>query len=97
MAWSSAADGLQPRILPSSVSKMNRDDPECPFSVTTKFVPGLGLATAPVGALCTSISKGTLVPSPRYSVEESLPLSATHQGETGVAVSPQAFTSFGST
>src|ERR1700737_110975 len=41
--------GLQPTIVPSSVAKRNRLDPEAPFSDTTKPDP-VGLKTVPVGA-----------------------------------------------
>src|SRR5207253_9201819 len=40
--------GLQPTIVPSSVAKRNRLEPEVPFSETTKPDP-VGLKTVPVG------------------------------------------------
>ena len=62
---------------------------EVPF-VTGKLVPVF--ATAPVGAFLTSTVNGTFVPSARYTVATSVPLSATHQGEVGADVRPHALT-----
>src|SRR5437870_4415112 len=66
---------------------MNRAVPDAP-SVTTKPVPA-ALATIPVGPPGTSTVRGTFVPSPRYSVDLPVSLSATHHGEVGSAAIPQ--------
>src|SRR6516162_1139470 len=101
--------GLQPSIVPFSVSKMNRARPELPLaSVTTKsfgFVSVLN--TCPVGAAPVTPTVRptllTLVAVPLlYSVVMSEPLSDTHNGEPGVllvpgdADRPQALTRAGS-
>ena len=74
---------------------MNNAAADLTPSVTTKFEPVLD--TAPVGAFGTLTVSGGLLPSARYRVLTSVPLSATHQGEVGRDVSPQALTRFGST
>ena len=48
--------------------------------------------TAPVGALETATGARAVVPLALYTVETSIPLSATHHGEPAVEVSPQALT-----
>src|SRR4051812_13478040 len=75
---------------------MNRALPDAAPTVSTKSVVTV-LATTPVGPPGTETVSGTLVPSPRYRVETSVPLSATHQGEVGSAAIPQPFTRFEST
>ena len=60
-----------------------------PF-VMTKLEPEF--ETAPVGALETWTAARAVVPLALYTVETSIPLAATHQGEPAVDVSPQAFT-----
>src|SRR6478672_4299931 len=78
--------GFQPRILPSSVAKMNAAGPDAlPFE-TTKCAPAL--ETAPVGTFGTWTTSETALPSARYSVVTFAPLSATHQGEVWSDVSP---------
>src|SRR5215813_5915707 len=71
--------GFQPRIVPDSVAKMNRDGPDAWPLVTTNPVPPLN--TAPVGAPGTETTSETFVP-----------LSATHHGVVGPAVNPQPLT-----
>src|SRR5919197_4626515 len=85
------SDGFQPRIFPSSVANRKSAGP----LPTTKLGPVL--ATAPVGAFGTETTSGLGVPSAVYSVETSVPLSATHHGEPGSDVRPHAFTRFAST
>src|SRR5690242_19368687 len=85
-------DGFHPRIVPSSVEKMKTAAADAVPFVTSKPVPMF--ATAPVGAFFTSTVRGTLLPFARYSVETFVPLSATHQGDVGVDVSPHALTRF---
>src|SRR3989454_1213319 len=63
---------------------------------TGKFVE-LGLKTIPVGAPATLTLRFTFVPSARYNVEKSTPLSETHQGVVGPATSPHALTRRAST
>src|SRR2546423_7003475 len=77
---------FQPRIFPSSVANRKSAGP----LPTTKLEPVF--ETAPVGAFGTDTTSGLGVPSALYSVETSVPLSATHQGEPGSEVRPQAFT-----
>src|SRR5919204_1823928 len=81
---------FQPRIFPSSVANRKSAGP----LPTTKLGPVL--ETAPVGALGTETTSGRGVPSAVYSVETSVPLSATHHGEPGSDVRPQALTRFAS-
>src|SRR5215475_9860459 len=82
--------GLQPSIVPFSVSKMNSARPETPWaSVTVKsfaFVPVLN--TCPVGAApVTSTVRPTLLTVVAvpvvYNVALSEPLSDTQSGEPG--------------
>src|SRR5436190_630205 len=88
--------GFQPRIVPLSVAKMKRAGPEVVPFVTTKLGPPL--KTTPVGAPATPTRSGIVAPVlPLYSVDESVPLSATHQGDVVLATSPQALTRAGST
>src|SRR5919206_5178372 len=75
---------FQPRILPSSVENRNSAGP----LPTTKLEPVF--ETAPVGAFGTDTTSGLGVPSAAYSVETSVPLSATHQGDPGSDVRPHA-------
>src|SRR5437588_12823644 len=90
MAWSEATVGLQPKMVPSSVSKMNLAEPDLLFSVTTNPAPPLN--TTPVGALGTATTRPCFTPLRLYSVDLSVPLSLTHQGEVGVRVNPHGFT-----
>src|SRR2546429_2713149 len=84
--------GLQPSIVPFSVSKMNTDEPECPcLSLTTN--PGAELNTCPVGAAPVTLTTRPalftdVAVAPVYSVALSEPLSATHNGEPGLAFVP---------
>ena len=98
IAWVGETVRFQPRIFPSSVAKRNNAGPDAVLLETTKLEPGL--ATAPVGAegTPTTIGEavGKAVPSAWYTVVLSVPLSATHHGEAGSAVRPQALTRFGS-
>src|SRR3989441_5849643 len=91
-----ATPGFHPKIVPSSVAKMKRAGPcAVPLATTNPAPP---LKTVPVGALGTDTVSGTLAPVlPLYSVERSVPLSATHHGEVALATSPQALTRAGST
>src|SRR2546423_430831 len=77
---------FQPRSFPSSVANRNSAGP----LPTTKLEPVF--ETAPVGAFGTDTTNDLGVPSAPYSVETSVPLSATHHGEPGSDVRPQAFT-----
>src|SRR5438552_19141846 len=93
--------GLQPTIVPSSVSKMNIEAPDLQFFVTTKSP--LGLTTRPVGAEVSSAAgagivttKGTIAPVPVYRVEGPVPLSAIQIGLPGPKAMPQAFFRLGS-
>src|SRR3954452_16032014 len=86
--------GLQPRIVPSSVEKMNSAGPEFVPSLTTN--PGVPLNTRPVGEVGTWTTSDCGTPSPSYSVDRSVPLSATHHGVEGPAARPQPFTRLGS-
>ena len=81
-------------MVPSSVEKMNRAGADVPPFDTVNPAPVF--ATAPVGAFLTLTVNATFEPSARYSVETLVPLSATHQGDVGDAVRPQAFTRLGS-
>ena|SRR5438552_65752 len=81
---------FHPRILPSSVANRNSAGPD----PTTKSEPVFD--TAPVGAFGTDTTSGLGAPSAVYSVETSVPLSATHHGDPGKDVSPQALTRFAS-
>src|ERR671934_1800674 len=108
MAWVASTVGLQPEIVPSSVSKMNRLGPECPPLETTKSL--LPLKTVPVGAdvvpgalpagggmvTTSGLASGNGWPAPLYSVETPVPLSATQNGLVDDDVIPQALTRFGS-
>src|SRR5881396_2963875 len=88
--------GFQPRIVPPSVAKMKRAGPEAAPFVTTKLAPPL--KTTPVGAPATPTRSPIVTPVlPLYRVEESVPLSATHQGDVVLATSPQALTRAAST
>src|SRR5262249_58787064 len=76
--------GCQPRIVPSSVEK-------------TKNARALNdQNTAPVGPPGTLTTSDCGVPSAVYSVDLSVPLSATHHGVPGPEVRPQPLTRFGS-
>src|SRR4051812_37025575 len=86
--------GLHPRIVPLSVEKMNSAAPEFVPSLTTN--PGPPLNTSPVGAPGTLTTSDCGVPDPSYSVDTSMPLSATHHGVPDPAARPHAFTRFGS-
>ena len=86
--------GLQARITPLSVSKMNSAGPEAPLFDTTNPEPPLN--TAPVGAPATLTINGNGLPLPSYSVDVLEWLLATHHGVLGPATSPHAFTRLGS-
>src|SRR6516162_5301753 len=91
--------GFHPRIVPPSVANMKTAGPECPLpSLITKFE--LPLNTMPVGSPATPTTSGVggnwATPMPLYSVETSVPLSATHHGEVALAAIPQEFTRFAS-
>src|SRR5437660_246633 len=87
-------------MVPSSVSKMNREEPIFPSLVTTKSPPALN--TVPVGAdgPCAPIAGGIVttsgngVPSALYSVERPVPLSAIQNGPPGPNAIPQEFFRF---
>ena len=60
--------------------------------------PVVPLNTAPVGDVSTETTSACGAPVlPLYSVLFPVALSATHHGDDALAVSPQAFTRFGST
>src|SRR5258705_9633731 len=85
--------GLQPSIVPFSVSKMNTDEPECPCLSLTANPDWAELNTCPVGAArVTLTTRRALFPdvaaAPVSSVALSEPLSATHSGEPGLAFVP---------
>src|SRR5437899_11662594 len=63
---------------------------------TGKFVE-LGLKTIPVGAPATLKLRFTFVPSARYNLEKSAPLSETHHGVPCPETSPHALTRRAST
>src|SRR3989442_3825304 len=73
-----------PRIVPASVANTNMAR-----EVNDQ-------KTVPVGWIGTCTTSGTIVPSALYSVERSVPLSATHHGVVGPAVRPHALTRVGS-
>ena len=90
--------GLHAESVPSSAAKMKRAVPDAAPDVTTKPV-ALPLNTRPVGCPDTFTSSDCFPPSPSYSVEELVPLFATHQKVgvvAGPAASPHAFFSFAS-
>src|SRR5260370_885235 len=91
-----ATVGFHPKIVPSSVAKMKRAGPcVAPLATTNPAPP---LKTTPVGAPGTETVSVTLAPVfALYSVERSVPLSATHHGDVPLATSPQALTRAGST
>ncbi len=85
--------GLQPSIVPFSVSNRNADAPAWPFLSRTMNADGSALNTCPVGAAPdTCTTSPTLLTDvgvlPMYSVALSEPLSATHSGEPGWAFVP---------
>src|SRR6201985_407073 len=85
--------GLQPSIVPFSVSKMNSAGAWWPFPSLTPNACGNGVKTCPVGAAPRTLTtRPTLAteagPVPAYSVALSVPLSATHSGEPGLALVP---------
>src|SRR5262249_40919035 len=87
--------GFQPLIVPDSLAKMNRAGPELPFAATTK--PGPPLKTAPVGSpFAIWTTSPSFVPSAVYSVDLSVPLSATHHGPLPGSAMPQPFCRSGS-
>src|SRR6266536_2666783 len=83
---------------------MKRLEKVVPFSETLK--PPLPLKITPVGAAVVPAGlpvgggmvtvSGTFTPSPLYSVDTPVPLSATHQGVVGPCTNPQAWTRLGS-
>src|SRR5436305_14122673 len=86
--------GLQPRMVPPSVANRKRDGPEwVPSLITNRGPP---LKTRPVGFPGTWTTSGIGFPSPPYSVDTSVSLSATHHGVFGPAARPHALTRFGS-
>src|SRR5579862_4152371 len=90
--------GFQPLMVPSSVAKIKiADEP----LILKSDVP---LKTMPVGvpgpsppAVGMETLRGTLLPSPLYSVDQPEPLSLIHHGEVGLLTKPQALTTRGST
>src|ERR671931_2230531 len=86
--------GFHPRMVPLSVTHMNLDGPESTPSLTMKLGPPL--KTMPVGAPATWTTSGCGSPSPLYSVETLVSLSATHQKVVGPATRHQALTRLGS-
>src|ERR671936_661369 len=87
---------FQAVIVPASESKMNRAG--APLTGN----PLVGLNTVPVGAPpAMSTTSGTIIgmlrrTPPVYSVDLSVPLSATHNGVDGPADSPHGLTRLGS-
>src|SRR5207302_5421621 len=77
-------EGCHPRICPFSVEK------------TKKARAANDQNTAPVGCTGTLTTSDCGVPSAVYSVDLSVPLSATHHGVVAPAVNPQPLTRFGS-
>src|SRR5215471_4761038 len=85
--------GLQPSMVPFSVSTRNSDDPVWPCRSLTMKALGNGLNTCPVGAMprtlttrpCLATEAG---PVPAYRVALSVPLSATHSGDPGLSLVP---------
>jgi len=76
--------------VPLSLAKMNRAGPDWPFALTTKPEPPL--KTIPVGAPLTMLTmRPCFAPSALYSVDLSVPLSATHQGPVGGSAIPHPF------
>src|SRR3954470_18953614 len=88
--------GFQPVIVPASEENRKRAGPELAPECTTKPVPPLN--TVPVGAppgietVNGTFTTGEGPTAPEYSVETSVPLSATHAGVVGPNDRPQAFT-----
>ena len=85
--------GLQPSIVPFSVSNMNTDEPECPCLSLTANPDWAELNTCPVGAAPVTLTTRPalftdVAVAPVYSVALSEPLSATHSGEPGAAFVP---------
>src|SRR5215468_8282494 len=90
---------LNAESVPSSLEKMNRAALGAPTPLlTTKPVPPL--KTIPVGLPCAPPAPGTvkvagIMPvATLYSVVSPVPLSEIHQGDVGLATSPQALTKF---
>src|SRR5262245_22196851 len=97
--------GLQPRIVPSSVTKRNGGDPDPELAEMTKSpvslktipvgVPPVGLVG--VGMVTTSgEARGKACPRPLYSVDTPPLLSATQKGVVGPKARPQGLTRLGS-
>src|SRR5436309_1426670 len=86
--------GFHPRMVPLSVANRKRAGPACGPCPTTNSGPPLN--TVPVGAPATCTTSDWGMPAPSYSVERSVPLSATHHGVVGPAARPHALTRFGS-
>ena len=90
-------EGFQPLITPASEENRKRD------GLPSMAKPSPPLNTVPVGAPCGILTtSGTVVTAwaallaPEYSVETSVPLSATQAGVLGPNDSPQALTRLGS-
>src|SRR5262249_4243610 len=84
----------QARIIPSSLAKTKAAGPP----LTMKFI-GMPAKIAPVGPPSTPTTSGLIeivVPLLMYSVDLSIPLSATHHRLVAVRASPQPLTRFGS-
>jgi hypothetical protein len=89
------------RIIPSSLAKTKFAGWRVVGAavVPTRKFPGIPAKIAPVGPPSTPTTSGLIeivVPLLMYSVDLSVPLSATHHGLVGLRVSPQPLTRFGS-
>jgi hypothetical protein len=105
-AWVRLTAGLQPTIVPSSVAKMKRLEPDVLPSLTTKSF-GSPLKTLPVGVppvvapgagmfTISGLPAGDGVPLPSYAVATPAVLSETHHGVVGPCEIPQGFFKLGS-
>src|SRR5207245_11768208 len=90
-----STDGAQAMIVPSSVTKRKKDG--LPLYMKSAK-PVVVLNNAPVGVPLPppgagiETTSGTADPSPLYSVETPVPLSATHHGIAGPCTMPQELT-----
>src|SRR5205807_9585728 len=82
-------------IWPSSLAKTKLAGASVELAVvaTWKF-PAMPAKTAPVGPPSTVTTSGTIAPVDVYSVDLSMPLSATHHGLVALRASPQPLTRF---
>src|ERR1700680_787735 len=105
MACVGSTLGVQPLMVPSSVSNRNKAGPELLLADTTK--PEVELVTSPVGEPTVGLkngfapngtvtTSGSTLPTWSYRVDTPVVLSATQNGPLGKNASPQPFFRFGS-